>query len=177
MSHASSHPRPSQSMSSRMSSAMTSDGWVSFNCMKTLSGNASQALPSDLKRRTMSCSEQETKKYSCLQAEFLAVEYVVVRIEDLGQVFGEDFVRHRVDILAAVEVVEIEILGCVGRPQAQRVHRAAAVSRRREGRTACRRRSWYRPIAIPCRWVRDDVRRGLRTAPGNENSGWAISHG
>ena len=41
------------------------NGWVSFNCAANMSGKRSIGSPLRSSRRSMSCSEQETKKYCC----------------------------------------------------------------------------------------------------------------
>ena len=66
------------------------------------------------------------------ETEFPAFEHVVVRIKHFGQVFGQNLVGHRVHILAAVEVVQVELLGRLRGPEPQRIHRASAIAHDRQ---------------------------------------------
>src|SRR5262249_10238015 len=65
-----------------------------------------------------------------------ADEHVVVRIEDAADVLRAGAPLDRADIVALVEVVEVELLNGAGPPQAQRVHRPRPIAgdRRVEGR-------------------------------------------
>mmetsp|Transcript_39625 Transcript_39625/g.97060 ORF Transcript_39625/g.97060 Transcript_39625/m.97060 type:complete len:313 (-) Transcript_39625:888-1826(-) len=69
--HASSHDRPSTSVSRRMSSAMPSDGCVSLSWMAHMSLSSAIGRPLRLKRRSTSCSVALTKKYCCLRRSSL----------------------------------------------------------------------------------------------------------
>ena len=55
------------STSSRISSGMASTGCVSLSWITVLSANASQSSLRNRKRRMMSRSEQETRKYCCFR--------------------------------------------------------------------------------------------------------------
>ena len=56
----------------------------------------------------------------------------VVWIKDLGQVLGKHLVRDRLNILAAVEVIQVEFFGGLGRPQPERIHGPAAIAHDRK---------------------------------------------
>ena len=62
-----------------------------------------------------------------LEPEFLALEYVIVRVKHLGEVLGQDLVLHRFDVTAAVEIIQVKLLGRLGRPKPQRVDRPPAI--------------------------------------------------
>ena len=51
------------------------------------------------------------------QAQLAAGVDAVVGIENLGQVLGHDLVFHRLDVGAAAEILEVEVVGGSGRPQ------------------------------------------------------------
>ena len=60
-----------------------------------------------------------------LQAQFLAEIEAVVGVEDLGEVFRPDFAADGGDVVAGVEVFEVELLRRLAAPQAQGVDGAA----------------------------------------------------
>ena len=62
------------------------------------------------------------------QAQRLALELLVVGIENLGDVLGLDLLRHRAEVVAHVEVGEIEALRRLGAPQPQGVDRVHPVA-------------------------------------------------
>jgi hypothetical protein len=51
----------------RISSTIAITGWVSLSWTTAFSGNTSQSVLLSRKRRMMSRSEQETRKYCCLR--------------------------------------------------------------------------------------------------------------
>ncbi len=67
-----------------------------------------------------------------LEAELFAIKYVVVGVEDLGEVFGQNLVGDGIDIFAAIEIVEVKIGGCFGRPQTESIDSASAVADNRQ---------------------------------------------
>ncbi len=71
ISHASSQPSPSRSMRMRIISGIESDGWVSLSCIAANSGKWLHDRFCRLNRRTMSASEQATKKYCCFRRSSL----------------------------------------------------------------------------------------------------------
>ena len=76
----------------------------------------------------MSCSEQETKKYCCSRRSSLPCDRLVVRIEHLAQVLGDDLLVDGAVVVAAIEDGEVERLRRFGFPQAQRVRGVDAVA-------------------------------------------------
>ena len=63
-----------------------------------------------------------------LEAQLLAAQLLVVRVEDLAEVLRRDLLVHRAVVVAAVEDREIERLGRLRAPQPQRVRRVGAVA-------------------------------------------------
>src|SRR5688572_5491216 len=61
------------------------------------------------------------KEKLLLQAQSLALRRFVIRIKDLGDVFGLDFCFDRAEVIALVERGEIEGFHCLGFPETQRV--------------------------------------------------------
>ena len=80
-------------------------------------------LHEDLVRKTLPCvavrletpqnvlDRARNEEVLLLETQFLACRDCVVWIKDLGQVLGEHLVRDRLNIFAAVEVIQIELLG------------------------------------------------------------------
>ncbi len=52
-----------------------------------------------------------------LETKLLAVDIFVVGVEDLGDIFGEDFGSDGTLVVAAVEATEVEGLGGLGLPE------------------------------------------------------------
>jgi len=72
ISHASSHSSISSSTRMRISSGMPMDGWVSFSWIAFFVGNSLHTcVLTFLKRRTMSRSVADTKKYCCFRRNSL----------------------------------------------------------------------------------------------------------
>ncbi len=63
-----------------------------------------------------------------LQAQFLAAQLVIVRVENLAEVLRGDLLVHRAVVVAAVEDGEIEGLGRFRPPQPQGVRRVGAIT-------------------------------------------------
>ena len=83
--------------------------------------------------RSMSCSEQETKKYCCARRSRLPRVRLVVRVEHLASAFSEiTFSLDRAVVVADVEVAEVERLDRLAAPQPQRVARVDAIARDRD---------------------------------------------
>lgn len=70
-SHASSQPRWCSSTSRRINSGMAIAGWVSLSCTANRSANWRGWAPVRSRRRSMSWSEQVTKKYCCCRRNCL----------------------------------------------------------------------------------------------------------
>ena len=80
-------------------------------------------LHEDLVRKTLPCvavrfeppqnvlDRARNEEVFLLETQFLACKDCVVWIKDLGQVLGEHLIRDRLNIFAAVEVIQIELLG------------------------------------------------------------------
>ena len=62
---ASSHGMTYSSTRRRISSAIAIAGWVSFSCTANFSWKEPRGTFCTRRMRSMSCSEQETKKYCC----------------------------------------------------------------------------------------------------------------
>ena len=56
-----------------------------------------------------------------LQPELLALEHVVIRVEDPGDVLRQVTVQHRLDVVPGVEHLQVEALGALGGPEPQGV--------------------------------------------------------
>ena len=67
------------------------------------------------------------------ESELLALEGVVVGVEDLREVLGEDLALYGLDIRAAVEVLEVELVGGMGAPEAEGVADLAAETELKAG--------------------------------------------
>ena len=80
------------------------------------------------KRRTMSWSDAETKKYCCLSRSSRPTLRRVVRVQHLRQVLGLGLLLDGLDVVAFVEVLEVEVARRLGRPEAHVVHRVACRS-------------------------------------------------
>ena len=57
--------------------------------------------------------------------------YIIIRIENPGDVFSGVSAEDGLDVVAVIEVVQVEVLGRVGGPKQQSVARVVAVSRDR----------------------------------------------
>ena len=79
-------------------------------------------------RCTRSCSEADTKKYSCRRRNSRPGRGFIARIEDLGDRLRARLLDQRADVIAAVEGVEPHRIDRAGGPQPQRIHVAAAPS-------------------------------------------------
>ena len=66
-----------------------------------------------------------------LEPKLFSFEDVVVGIENLGDVLRQILRMHRADVIAGIEVAEVEFLGGAGAPEAQRVGGAVEISRDR----------------------------------------------
>ncbi len=63
-----------------------------------------------------------------LEPQLLALQRLIVGIEDLRDVLGHRLAVHRTEVVAAIEAVEIEGFGCLGPPQPQSVRGVRAVA-------------------------------------------------
>ena len=120
----------------------------------------------------MSWIEQAHEEVLLLEPQLLAHHGEVVRVEDLRDVLGEVLVLDRREVVAGVEVGEVELLRGARAPEAQRVHRVVAEARRSARRRACRGRGARRPSAPgAARARRRRARSGRRTPPGRRTPG------
>jgi hypothetical protein len=113
----------------RISSGMVMAGCVSLSWMATFSAKFSSDGYATRWRRTMSCSEQATKKYCCFSRSSLPNTFTSLGVEDLGDGLRPVLVQHCLLVVALVEVAEVEVGAGPRAPEAQRVHRVAAVAR------------------------------------------------
>ena len=119
MAQACSQPSPS---SSSISSGTARAGCVSFSWMATLSG-----IWSKQHRDTRTCSHHivqggGTQEVLLLQSQLLALEHVIVGVEDPGDVLGQVPVQHGLDVVPRVEHLQVEAHRALGRPESQGVH-------------------------------------------------------
>jgi hypothetical protein len=64
-----------------------------------------------------------------LQPQFLALEHVVVGVQNFRDGFRMDLVGNGLLVVSVIEVTQLEVAGTLGSPEAEIVHRMVSVSR------------------------------------------------
>ena len=111
-----------------MSSATARLGCVSFIWMAALSGSSSRSSCCWRKRRMMSPMAQATRKYSCTRRSSLPATAASDGYKDARDVFAGDLLLDGVDVVAAVEDLDVEVFGSARGEQAQPVHGLAEIA-------------------------------------------------
>ncbi len=81
-----------------------------------------------LYRRIMSCERGGDEEIFLLEAKLFSLEGIVVGIENLGDVFRKVLGVHGADVVAGVEVAEVEFIGGAGTPETQRIDGAVEIA-------------------------------------------------
>src|SRR5215813_1550459 len=146
MDHASFHDSPSTSTRIRISSGMASAGCVSLSWMATFSGNRSNTEAAGRVEHLIALLVAPDdvldgggdEEVLLGQAQLAAGQAVVARVQHAADVLGPRPGLDRADVIALVELVQVELADRPRAPEAQRVDRPGAVAgdRRVVGRGA-----------------------------------------
>ena len=89
-------------------------GWVSLSWKMIRSGRSRTSKSAGIVC-WMKSDRRGDEEVLLLQAQLLALRRGVLGVEHLGDVLGEGLCAHRLGIVASVEDVQVEGLGCAGR--------------------------------------------------------------
>ena len=92
---------------------------MSLSCMAIFSWNVSGVPPIRRWSRSMSCREQETKKYCCASLSLLPISGSSFGIEHFGHRLRDDLFIHRPVIVPHIEFLKVERLHRLRLPEAQ----------------------------------------------------------
>ena len=122
-----SQPRWASSSRMRINSGTAIVGCVSLSWMAAFSGSLSQSCIQRRNRRTISASEQATRKYSCTKRNPCPAGRVV-RIQHAGQGLRFERLPHRAHEIAGAKFLKVEVVRRSRGPQPEGVDRFSPVA-------------------------------------------------